>query len=84
MGLVSYWNHWDLFLLYELISQKTPLSIASFSERTGRTTDDIWSILKVSVLLSETQSQRSTLYYLIFLMSNENILTAGIQRVHQA
>ena len=37
---------------------------------------------KVSVLLSETQSQKPTLCYLIFLKSDENILTAGNRKGH--
>lgn len=46
MGLVSYRNYWRLVLSYELINQKTPLSIADLSERTGMTADDIVAALE--------------------------------------
>ncbi|RAH43263.1 putative histone acetyltransferase [Aspergillus brunneoviolaceus CBS 621.78] len=46
MGLVSYRNYWRLILSYLLRSQKTPLSIAEISERTGMTADDIVSGLE--------------------------------------
>lgn len=46
MGLVSYRNYWRLVLSYELISQKTPLSIADLSDRTGMTADDIVAALE--------------------------------------
>lgn len=41
MGLVSYRNYWRLMLSYELLHQKTPLSIVDLSRRTGMTPDDI-------------------------------------------
>lgn len=46
MGLVSYRNYWRLVLSYQLRNQKTPLSIAELSERTGMTADDIVSGLE--------------------------------------
>lgn len=46
MGLLSYWNHWGLFILYELTYQETPLSIASFSERTGRTAEGFRALVR--------------------------------------
>lgn len=46
MGLVSYRNYWRLILSYHLRYQKTPLSIADLSERTGMTADDIVSGLE--------------------------------------
>ncbi|RAL17565.1 putative histone acetyltransferase [Aspergillus homomorphus CBS 101889] len=46
MGLVSYRNYWRLILSYQLRNQKTPLSIAEISERTGMTADDIVSGLE--------------------------------------
>lgn len=41
MGLVSYRNYWRLMLSYELLHQRTPLSIVDLSRRTGMTPDDI-------------------------------------------
>lgn len=41
MGLVSYRNYWRLMLSYELLKQRTPLSIVDLSRRTGMTPDDI-------------------------------------------
>lgn len=46
MGLVSYRNYWRLVLSYQLRNQKTPVSIAELSERTGMTADDIVSALE--------------------------------------
>ncbi|PGH08499.1 hypothetical protein AJ79_05989 [Helicocarpus griseus UAMH5409] len=46
MGLVSYRNYWRLVLSYQLRHQKTPVSIAELSERTGMTADDIVSGLE--------------------------------------
>lgn len=46
MGLVSYRNYWRLVLSYQLRSQKTPVSIAELSDRTGMTADDIVSGLE--------------------------------------
>ncbi|KKK18589.1 hypothetical protein ARAM_005268 [Aspergillus rambellii] len=46
MGLVSYRNYWRLILSYRLRNQKTPVSIAELSERTGMTADDIVSGLE--------------------------------------
>lgn len=46
MGLVSYRNYWRLILSYHLRDQKTPLSIADLSDRTGMTADDIVSGLE--------------------------------------
>jgi histone acetyltransferase SAS3 len=46
MGLVSYRNYWRLVLSYQLRNQKTPVSIAELSERTGMTADDIVSGLE--------------------------------------
>ncbi|PYH45261.1 putative histone acetyltransferase [Aspergillus saccharolyticus JOP 1030-1] len=46
MGLVSYRNYWRLILSYQLRNQKSPLSIADISERTGMTADDIVSGLE--------------------------------------
>lgn len=46
MGLVSYRNYWRLILSYHLRYQKTPLSVADLSERTGMTADDIVSGLE--------------------------------------
>lgn len=46
MGLVSYRNYWRLILSYQLRNQKTPLSIADISDRTGMTADDIVSGLE--------------------------------------
>ncbi|KAL1965042.1 hypothetical protein VTN77DRAFT_6102 [Rasamsonia byssochlamydoides] len=46
MGLVSYRNYWRLVLSYQLRNQKTPISIAELSERTGMTPDDIVSGLE--------------------------------------
>ncbi|OAX77619.1 hypothetical protein ACJ72_08080 [Emergomyces africanus] len=46
MGLVSYRNYWRLVLSYQLRNQKSPVSIAELSERTGMTADDIVSGLE--------------------------------------
>lgn len=46
MGLVSYRNYWRLILSYELIDQKSPLSIMDLSDRTGMTADDIVAALE--------------------------------------
>ena len=46
MGLVSYRNYWRLVLSYELIEQKSPLSITDLSDRTGMTADDIVAALE--------------------------------------
>ncbi|EEH20919.1 hypothetical protein PABG_03150 [Paracoccidioides brasiliensis Pb03] len=46
MGLVSYRNYWRLVLSYQLRHQKSPVSIAELSERTGMTADDIVSGLE--------------------------------------
>lgn len=46
MGLVSYRNYWRLVLSYQLRNQKTPVSIAELSDRTGMTPDDIVSGLE--------------------------------------
>lgn len=46
MGLVSYRNYWRLVLSYQLHHQKTPVSIAELSDRTGMTPDDIVSGLE--------------------------------------
>ena len=46
MGLVSYRNYWRLVLSYLLLEQKEPLSIATISERTGMTADDIVAALE--------------------------------------
>ncbi|KAL4921679.1 hypothetical protein BDW62DRAFT_174220 [Aspergillus aurantiobrunneus] len=46
MGLVSYRNYWRLILSYHLRNQKTPISIAELSERTGMTADDVVSGLE--------------------------------------
>lgn len=46
MGLVSYRNYWRLVLSYQLRDQKTPVSIADLSDRTGMTPDDIVSGLE--------------------------------------
>lgn len=46
MGLVSYRNYWRLVLSYELIEQKSPLSIMDLSDRTGMTADDIVAALE--------------------------------------
>ncbi|KAL5362510.1 hypothetical protein BJX96DRAFT_154083 [Aspergillus floccosus] len=46
MGLVSYRNYWRLILSYQLRNQKTPVSIAELSDRTGMTADDIVSGLE--------------------------------------
>ncbi|OKL60091.1 hypothetical protein UA08_04716 [Talaromyces atroroseus] len=46
MGLVSYRNYWRLVLSYQLRNQKTPVSIAELSDRTGITADDIVSGLE--------------------------------------
>ena len=46
MGLVSYRNYWRLILSHQLLGQKTPLSIADISDRTGMTADDIVSALE--------------------------------------
>ncbi|KAL4788177.1 hypothetical protein BJX76DRAFT_316573 [Aspergillus varians] len=46
MGLVSYRNYWRLILSYHLRNQKTPVSIAELSERTGMTADDVVSGLE--------------------------------------
>ncbi|KAJ9295728.1 hypothetical protein DTO271G3_5751 [Paecilomyces variotii] len=46
MGLVSYRNYWRLVLSYQLRNQKSPVSIAELSERTGMTPDDIVSGLE--------------------------------------
>ncbi|KAL5048907.1 hypothetical protein BDW71DRAFT_205137 [Aspergillus fruticulosus] len=46
MGLVSYRNYWRLVLSYQLRNQKTPISIAELSERTGMTADDVVSGLE--------------------------------------
>ena len=46
MGLVSYRNYWRLVLSYDLLNQRTPLSITDISDRTGMTADDIVSALE--------------------------------------
>ncbi|KAG5294994.1 histone acetyltransferase [Histoplasma ohiense] len=46
LGLVSYRNYWRLVLSYQLRNQKSPVSIAELSERTGMTADDIVSGLE--------------------------------------
>ena len=46
MGLVSYRSYWRLVLCYELLKQKSPLSITELSERTGMTADDIVAALE--------------------------------------
>ncbi|KAL3477143.1 hypothetical protein BJX99DRAFT_257831 [Aspergillus californicus] len=46
MGLVSYRNYWRLVLSYHLRHQKTPISIAELTERTGMTADDVVSGLE--------------------------------------
>lgn len=46
MGLVSYRNYWRLILSYHLRNQKSPVSIADISERTGMTADDVVSGLE--------------------------------------
>ncbi|GAQ08235.1 histone acetyltransferase mst2 [Aspergillus lentulus] len=46
MGLVSYRNYWRLILSYQLRNQRTPISIAELSERTGMTADDVVSGLE--------------------------------------
>ncbi|KUL91359.1 hypothetical protein ZTR_01813 [Talaromyces verruculosus] len=46
MGLVSYRNYWRLVLSYQLRDQKSPVSIAELSDRTGMTADDIVSGLE--------------------------------------
>jgi histone acetyltransferase SAS3 len=46
MGLVSYRGYWRLVMCYELINQKTPLSISQLSQRTGMTPDDVISALE--------------------------------------
>src|ERR1700761_5838491 len=46
MGLVSYRSYWRLVLCYLLLNQRTPLSIAEISDRTGMTADDIVSGLE--------------------------------------
>ena len=46
MGLVSYRSYWRLVLCYELLKQKSPLSISELSERTGMTADDIIAALE--------------------------------------
>ncbi|KAL4942521.1 hypothetical protein BDV06DRAFT_192004 [Aspergillus oleicola] len=46
MGLVSYRNYWRLILSYQLRNQKTAVSIAELSERTGMTADDVVSGLE--------------------------------------
>ncbi|MCJ1259955.1 hypothetical protein MMC24_007794 [Lignoscripta atroalba] len=46
MGLVSYRNYWRLVLSYELLNQKSSLSIADISDRTGMTADDIVAALE--------------------------------------
>ncbi|CAI6322340.1 unnamed protein product [Periconia digitata] len=46
MGLVSYRKYWRLIICEELLSQKSPISIAAISERTGMTPDDIVSALE--------------------------------------
>ncbi|EAW10532.1 putative histone acetyltransferase [Aspergillus clavatus NRRL 1] len=46
MGLVSYRNYWRLILSYQLRNQKTPISVAELSERTGMTFDDVVSGLE--------------------------------------
>lgn len=46
MGLVSYRNYWRLILSYHLRDQKSPVSIADLSERTGMTADDVVSGLE--------------------------------------
>ena len=46
MGLVSYRNYWRLVLSYELLHQKSPISITELSERTGMTADDIVAALE--------------------------------------
>ncbi|PVI00344.1 hypothetical protein DM02DRAFT_396715 [Periconia macrospinosa] len=46
MGLVSYRKYWRLIMCEELLSQKSPVSIAAISERTGMTPDDIVSALE--------------------------------------
>lgn len=46
MGLVSYRKYWRLIVCQELLDQKSPVSIATISERTGMTPDDIVSALE--------------------------------------
>ncbi|KAI9373820.1 hypothetical protein BJX61DRAFT_361219 [Aspergillus egyptiacus] len=46
MGLVSYRNYWRLILSYHLRNQKTPISIAELSKKTGMTADDVVSGLE--------------------------------------
>lgn len=46
MGLVSYRKYWRLLLCQELLNQKGPISVATISERTGMTADDIVSALE--------------------------------------
>ncbi|KKY26783.1 putative histone acetyltransferase myst2 [Diplodia seriata] len=46
MGLVSYRSYWRLILCYQLMDQRGPISIATISEKTGMTADDIVSALE--------------------------------------
>lgn len=46
MGLVTYRGYWRLVLAKQLLDQKGPISIATLSERTGMTADDIVSGLE--------------------------------------
>ncbi|KAF2733435.1 hypothetical protein EJ04DRAFT_577633 [Polyplosphaeria fusca] len=46
MGLVSYRKYWRFILCKELLHQKASISIATISERTGMTPDDIVSALE--------------------------------------
>ena len=46
MGLVSYRNYWRLVLSYELLRQRTSVSIVDLSDRTGMTADDIVAALE--------------------------------------
>ncbi|KAJ4295223.1 Histone acetyltransferase [Kalmusia sp. IMI 367209] len=46
MGLVSYRKYWRLVMCEELLNHKGPISIATISESTGMTTDDIVSALE--------------------------------------
>jgi histone acetyltransferase SAS3 len=46
MGLVSYRGYWRLVMCYQLVNQRTPLSIGELSKRTGMTPDDVISALE--------------------------------------
>lgn len=46
MGLVSYRGYWRLVMCYQLINQKSPLSISDLSKTTGMTPDDVISALE--------------------------------------